>query len=75
MSDRWPRLLPEKDAAEYVGVSLSQFRMEVEKGLWPKPVARGCRRNTYDRMQLDAAVDKIVGPLEEGGELERRLNG
>ena len=46
---RWPRLMSEADAAEYVGVSLEQFRIEREKkGFWRKPVDRGCRRNTYD---------------------------
>jgi hypothetical protein len=57
---RWPRLMSEADAAEYVGVSLEQFRIEREKkGLWPKPVDRGCRRNTYDRKDLDDAVDRL----------------
>jgi hypothetical protein len=56
---RWPRLLPEDDAAEYVGVSIAQFRAEVGKGIWPQPVERGCRRNTYDRAALDRAVDRL----------------
>jgi hypothetical protein len=57
---RWPRLMPEADAAEYVGVSLEQFRIKREKkGFWPKPVDRGCRRNTYDRKDLDDAVDHL----------------
>lgn len=57
---RWPRLMSEADAAEYVGVSLEQFRTEREKkGFWPKPVDRGCRRNTYDRKDLDDAVDRL----------------
>jgi hypothetical protein len=61
---RWPRLLPEIEAAEYVGVSLAQFRAEVERGIWPKAVARGCRRNTYDRTALDRAVDQLSGTAE-----------
>ena len=57
---RWPRLMSEADAAEYVGVSLEQFRIEREKkGFWPKPVDRGCRRNTYDRKDLDDAIDRL----------------
>jgi hypothetical protein len=56
--------LPEIEAAEYVGVSLAQFRAEVERGIWPKAVARGCRRNTYDRTALDRAVDQLSGTAE-----------
>jgi len=63
-SFRWPRLLPEAEAAEYVGVSVTQFRSEVEQGIWPKPVERGCRRNTYDRAALDKAVDRLSGSHE-----------
>lgn len=58
---RWPRLLPEQEAAEYVGVTVAQFRAEVRHGIWPKPVPRGCRRNTYDRLALDRAVDRLSG--------------
>jgi hypothetical protein len=67
----------EAEAAEYVGVSLEQFRLERDKGLWP-PVDRGCRRNTYDRKQLDDAVDRLSGlgdaphPI---GDWVRRLGG
>jgi hypothetical protein len=58
---RWPRLLPEQEAAEYLGVTVTQFRAEVRCGIWPKPVPRGCRRNTYDRLALDRAVDRLSG--------------
>lgn len=61
MADRrmpnWPRLMPEEMAAAYVGVSLSQFRREQARGLWPAPIERGARLNTYDREDLDNAVD------------------
>ena len=50
----------EADAAEYVGVSLGQFRREVEKGIWPRPVNRNARLNTYDRKALDDAVDRLA---------------
>lgn len=53
--------MPEETAAEYVGVSLAQFRAEVEKGIWPRAVARGCRRNTYDRAAIDKAIDRLSG--------------
>lgn len=56
---RWPRLMSEADAAEYVGVSVGKFRLEREAGIWPPPVQRGCRRNTFDRIALDAAVDRL----------------
>jgi len=72
---RWPRLLSEEEAAEYVGVSLTRFRIERDKGMWPAPVDRGCRLNTYDRLALDRAVDRLSGwqePREVEGELLRR---
>jgi len=57
---RWPRLMSEADAAEYLGVSVSQFRREVERGMWPKRKHRGdARINTYDRKALDDAVDHL----------------
>lgn len=61
---RWPRLMPEEAAAEYVGISQRQFRDEVERGIMPRPVERGCRRNTYDRVALDKAVDRLSGTLD-----------
>ena len=60
----WPRLMPEEMAANYVGVSVARFRADVEQGLWPQLVARGCRRNTYDRVALDRAVDRLSGRHE-----------
>jgi transposase len=51
--------MSEEDAAEYVGVSVAQFRRERDAGIWPLPVQRGCRRNTYDRKRLDQAVDRL----------------
>jgi hypothetical protein len=62
---RWPALMSEGDAAEYVGVSLAQFRKEREAGLWPKPAARGCRRNTYSRRQLDKIIDRITSETHD----------
>ena len=59
--------MSEEDAAEYVSVSVSQFRAEVEKGVWPHPVERGCRRNTYDRDALNRAVDRL-SPVDEPDE-------
>ena len=53
--------MSEADAAEYVGVSVSTFRRERDEGRWPKPVDRGCRRMTYSRREIDAAVDRMIG--------------
>jgi hypothetical protein len=61
----WPRLMSEELAAAYVGVSLERFRIERTKGLWPAPVDRGCRRNTYDREALDDAVDRLSGRIND----------
>jgi hypothetical protein len=55
----WPRLMPEEMAAAYVGVSVPQFRREQARGLWPEPKRRGARLNTYDRKELDDAVDRL----------------
>lgn len=71
---RWPRLLSEDAAAEYVGVSVSQFRLEQARGMWPRPIERGCRRNTYDRHQLDAAVDRMAG-VQGPGRFAEKLGG
>jgi len=61
---RWPALMSESDAAEYVGVSVSEFRRERDAGKMPRPVDRGCRRNTYSRRALDAAVARLDGGVD-----------
>ena len=72
MTDRalpnWPRLMGSDLAAPYVGISESNFLAGVEKGDWPKPVRYG-RRVLWDRLDLDAAVDRMAGreaPAEDG---------
>jgi hypothetical protein len=72
---RWPRLMSEADAAEYVGVSLRQFQYERERGLWPKPKNRGARINTYDRKELDEAVDRLGGAANDpdGIDLDKEI--
>jgi hypothetical protein len=57
----WPRLMPEEMAAAYVGVHIGTFRRERDEGIWPRPVKRGARLNTYDREALDDAVDRLSG--------------
>lgn len=60
----WPLLLSREQAAAYVGVSPALFDREVDQGLWPQPIRRGEKggRKTWDRRQLDAALDSISGP-------------
>jgi len=67
--------MSEADAAEYVGVSLRQFRYERDRGLWPKPKNRGARINTYDRNELDDAVDRLGGAVNdpEGIDLDKEI--
>jgi hypothetical protein len=67
---RWPRLMSEADASEYVGVSLSQFCLELEKGMWPAPVNRNARLNTYDRKALDDAVDRLARGANHPDEID-----
>jgi hypothetical protein len=67
--------MSEDDAALYVGVSPARFRIERDRGMWPQPVDRACRRNTYDRAALDRAVDRLAGyqdPQEIEDDLIRR---
>jgi hypothetical protein len=56
---RWPALMSEEDAAEYLGVSVAQFRRERDAGIWPRPVDRGCRRNTYWKKRVDEAIERL----------------
>lgn len=65
----WPRLLPRALAAAYVGVSPNQFDLEVQEGVWPAALPRGRKggKLTWDRVQLDAAVDRLAGALDKPG--------
>lgn len=71
---RWPRLLSEPDAAEYLSISPTLLR---EHG--PKP--KRCRRRVlYDIQDLDRWADRLDGqPLDEAderdeaAEVERRF--
>jgi hypothetical protein len=66
-------------ASDYLGVSAATFIKEVEAGVWPRPIARDCRRNTWDRKQLDDAVDRLGGTGDarspEDELIERARNG
>ena len=63
--DNWPpalspRRLSVEQAAYYVGLSVSSFRLRVAHGDYPAPRKDG-RRVLWDRLQLDAAIDKLDG--------------
>lgn len=57
------RFLTRRQAAIYVGVSVSTFDHEVRIGLWPHGRRRGAKggRLTWDRALLDAAADQQSG--------------
>ena len=52
-----PRLLSEHDAAEWVGVGLSEFRELVASGKLPKPILG----NKFDKRAMHAALDRVSG--------------
>ena len=55
VSDR--RMLDRKEAASYVGVSVTYFDSLVSKNQMPAPVLLG-RRKVWDRRDLDQAIDR-----------------
>jgi hypothetical protein len=57
--------MPEEMAAAYVGVHIGTFRRERDEGIWPQPVKRNARLNTYDREALDDAVDRLSGRIND----------
>lgn len=72
----WPRLMRAELAAAYVGVGREMFELEVDRGVWPKPIARagtGEKRamKMWDRRDLDAAVDRLAA----AGKPSRTLGG
>lgn len=62
------RFLSVIEAADYVCVSVTTFREEVEAGMWPGPMRRGKsgRALTWDVRALDKAADAMAGivPIE-----------
>ena len=62
-SSREPRFANIVEAARYVGVSVSTFREEVERGIWPPGMRRGRkgRAVTWDVRALDASADRLAG--------------
>ncbi len=56
----WPRLLCPELAPKYVRVGKTKFLADVEAGFWPPPIYLG-RLPRWDRLALDAAVDRLSG--------------
>jgi predicted DNA-binding transcriptional regulator AlpA len=71
-----PRLMSREQAADYVGLSPSQFDLEVAAGTFPKPFPlRRTRRVLWDKQALDRIFDLrlTVGvELLEGSRDERK---
>ncbi len=62
------RGLTERQAADYVGVSLETFRSEAARGIWPGPRLHGRKqkKKVWDKRALDLAYDRLssIGPGE-----------
>lgn len=57
----WPRGMSEPLAASYVGLSTSQFRLEVNAGRAPAPGRITERRKIWLKEDLDAYLDRVFG--------------
>lgn len=58
MSDRWPALMSKKDAAEYIGISLTQFNRMLMCGHFvPKRISD--RRIGIKRSDLDDYIESL----------------
>lgn len=66
-----PRLLTEAQAAEYCAKGRRAFRAWIERGGLPGVVPLGGRRRTYDRNEIDAALDRLSRPEGDREELAR----
>ena len=61
-----PSGLSREEAARHVGVSTSSFDDLVARGIMPKPLELGIRRNVWNVRALDAALDHLAGLNREG---------
>lgn len=55
------RLVSEKEAALYLGRSVTRFREGMRKFALPQPSDRNGRRRLWDRRLLDRHVDMLSG--------------
>lgn len=55
-----PRLLPREVAAAYVNLSPTTFDAEVKAGRMPAPKLITARRRAWDRLELDAVIDRLL---------------
>lgn len=60
MSERWPRLMKRKTAAEYCDLSEAAFEREVMRARFPSGITIG-GRDHWDRNALDAAITRLSG--------------
>ena len=74
MHDIQPRVLTVDEAAKYVGAkSVRQFRREVNRGIWPQPIARFSRPQRWSTIQLEQALSPSNDNDSELNKLEQAL--
>lgn len=61
-----PRGLDAEMAAYYVGLSVTTFKLRVQKGEYPAPIKKG-KRTIWDRTHLDRAMDGRFGETPVAG--------
>jgi predicted DNA-binding transcriptional regulator AlpA len=68
-----PRLLSLDQAAEYCGLGVTSFLLEVSAGTYPGPVQlTKTRRRVWDIRALDAAIDRATGAKAGSDDWEAR---
>ena len=53
-----PRGLDAEESARYIGISKSQFLLEVKQGKWEQPDKSRPKRRIWDRKSLDRQLDQ-----------------
>ncbi len=69
----WPRRLSAEQAAAYLGVSVTRFLDDVDRGVWP-PAQRDGARRLWDRRLIDAKVDERSGLSQPPADIEEYLD-
>jgi hypothetical protein len=64
VSERWPRLMKRKTAAEYCDMSIPSFERQIIAGNLPASVVMG-RTEYWCRNALDKALDALTGAGDE----------